>query len=77
MSTDTTPRTGGFAGSPEEAFAPAAAGGCCGSAPAQNAANTTVASTCCGTAAQAKASGGCCGETAKADAIAAGASCCG
>jgi hypothetical protein len=77
MSTETTTPVGGFAGNPADAFAPASAGGCCGSAPAQAATSETATSTCCGTAAEAQASGGCCGETAKADAIAGGASCCG
>jgi hypothetical protein len=34
-------------------------------------------STCCGTVAEAQASGGCCGPAAKAEAVAAGAGCCG
>jgi hypothetical protein len=34
-------------------------------------------SPCCGTAAQARADGGCCGGEARAEAVAAGAACCG
>lgn len=76
MTTETT-SIGGFTGDPAEAFAPAATGGCCGSAPAASAGVSPAASTCCGTAAEAAESGSCCGETAKAEAISAGAGCCG
>ncbi len=77
---------GGFVGDPIEAFNPPAAGGCCGSAPtavastapALTAADSApVASTCCGTVADAQAAGACCGAEAKSEAVAAGAGCCG
>ena len=77
MTTDAITQPGGFAGNPADAFAPPSAGSCCGSAPTPTASADTSASTCCGTAAEAQASGGCCGETARADAVAGGASCCG
>lgn len=67
MTTDTT--AGGFTGDPAAAFAPPAAGGCCGSTPVptSTAPNTVAtAATCCGTA-----------EAAKADAVRAEAGCCG
>lgn len=74
----TTPASGGFTGDPAEAFTPASAGGCCGSAPASTAtATTTTAGPCCGTTAEAAQSGGCCGTEAKAEAVAAGQGCCG
>jgi len=71
MTSETT--TGGFASDPAEAFAPAAAGGCCGSAPAA----TSTASTCCGTAEAAQEAGACCDPAAKTEAVASGAGCCG
>jgi hypothetical protein len=79
MTTETTRHgtAGGFAGDPAEAFTPPApTGGCCGS-PARETVQEPAADTCCGTAAEAQASGGCCGAQAKADAVAAGAGCCG
>jgi hypothetical protein len=78
MSVDTT-KAGGFAGDPAEALnPPAAAGGCCGG-PAASAGTTELVqvSTCCGTAAEAKADDSCCGTAAKADAVASAAGCCG
>ena len=78
MSTDTTPSVaGGFIGDPADAFAPVAVGGCCGSPAATSGRVDTSAGTCCGSVAEAAASGGCCGETAKSEAIASGAGCCG
>jgi len=65
---------------PVTADAPVQQSACCGSpapAAAVEPATSTAASPCCGTASQAETSGGCCGAAAKADAIAAGASCCG
>jgi hypothetical protein len=55
MSTETT--RGGFVGDPDEAFAPPAAGGCCGTAPADSGGTG-----CCGTAtvAEAPAATRCC-----------------
>jgi len=47
---------------------------CCGD-PSNPASQAT--SPCCGTAAEAHGSGGCCGPTAKAEAVATGAGCCG
>lgn len=78
MSVDTSP-AGGFAGDPAEALnPPAAAGGCCGGPAATFGTTEPVqVSTCCGTAAEAKAEGSCCGSAAKADAVASGAGCCG
>jgi hypothetical protein len=73
----TTPTTGGFTCELDQAFAPAAAGGCCGSAPAATAEAPAAASPCCGTAAQAQESGSCCGTAAKAEAVSAGQGCCG
>lgn len=79
--TDTSSSTnaGGFAGDPAEAFRPPSAGGCCGSAPA--AVSVTLgdagAGTCCGSTEDARAAGSCCAPEAKAEAVAAGAGCCG
>lgn len=76
MSTDTT-QAGGFTGDPAAAFTPATSGGCCGSpAPATGTAPAST-STCCGTAEAATAAGSCCDPGAKAEAVAAGAGCCG
>ncbi|SDZ32134.1 hypothetical protein SAMN05421504_112181 [Amycolatopsis xylanica] len=63
---------GGFAGDRAEAFTLAATSGCCGTATA-----TATTTTCCGTPEAATAADSCCDPTAKADAIADGASCCG
>lgn len=68
---DTTTR-GGFVGDPARAYAPPAAGGCCG-APAEG---TGAAGDCCGTA-RGETSGGCCTPAARQEAIDAGAGCCG
>ncbi|MFI7577852.1 hypothetical protein [Micromonospora sp. NPDC049497] len=78
MSTNTN-RTGGFLGDPAEALnPPASAGGCCGSpATTTDTAEQTQVSTCCGTAAEARAEGSCCGSAAKEQAVASGAGCCG
>jgi hypothetical protein len=60
--------------------APATGSGCgCGSAPAATVEATPApaASPCCGTAEGAAKAGACCDPTAKTDALAAGASCCG
>jgi hypothetical protein len=71
---------GGFTGDPAAALSVAGTSGCCGN-PAQ--ANLSLpepdgtATTCCGTAAEAKAENACCGSTAKADAVAGGSGCCG
>ncbi|WP_020525260.1 hypothetical protein [Catelliglobosispora koreensis] len=75
----TTPTAGGFTGELDQAFAPAAAGGCCGSAPSATATAETPAATspCCGTAAEATEAGSCCGTAAKAEAVEAGKGCCG
>ena len=80
MSTETA--TGGFIADPAEAYAPAAAGGCCGTAPAATATTTgsvatPAADTCCGTAEAAQAAGTCCAPAAKAESVASGAGCCG
>lgn len=75
MSTETT--TGGFIGDPAEAFSPPAAGGCCGSAPATTADPAAGTGTCCGSADAAAEAGACCAPAAKAEAIDAGAGCCG
>lgn len=54
-------------------------GGCCGPAaePGGSTGTATGASMCCGSAAAASAAGACCDPQAKADAVAAGAGCCG
>ncbi|HEU5469480.1 MAG TPA: hypothetical protein VFV67_02415 [Actinophytocola sp.] len=76
MSTEA--RTGGFVGDPAETFTPPAASGCCGSTPAPSTARGDVAvSTCCGSAESAATAGVCCDPAAKAEAIDAGAGCCG
>jgi hypothetical protein len=78
MSTTTNTTAGGFAGDSAEAFRPPTAGGCCGSPAAADAGNPApVASTCCGTAEAAASANSCCDPAAKADAVAAGAGCCG
>ncbi|HTJ32261.1 MAG TPA: hypothetical protein VL738_03445 [Dactylosporangium sp.] len=72
--------TGGFTGDPAAALTVAGTGGCCGNPPAATLALPEPAAAeapCCGTAAEATAAGSCCGGTAKADALAAGQSCCG
>jgi hypothetical protein len=75
---------GGFAGDPAAALTAAGTGGCCGNPPqatltlpdpGQPAA--AAGSPCCGTAAEASEAGSCCGTSAKAEAVAAGAGCCG
>ena len=74
-----TQTRGGFTGDPNAALSVAGSGGCCGNPP-QTASITlpeTAGSPCCGTPAQAQESGSCCGATAKADAVASGAGCCG
>lgn len=79
MTIETRP-TGGFIGDPAEAFAPPAASGCCGTAPASGASDAgaqAAGSPCCGTAAAAEEAGSCCAPSAKADAVAAGTGCCG
>jgi hypothetical protein len=75
MSTETT--TGGFVGDPAEAFTPPAASGCCGSIPTTTSGAVPAANTCCGSAEDAAAAGACCDPVAKAEAIGAGAGCCG
>jgi hypothetical protein len=79
MNVETTRTESGFAGDPAEALNPPAAVGCCGGVRPAGGGVTPVAQTspCCGTAAEAAASGGCCGESAKAEALTAGAGCCG
>jgi hypothetical protein len=80
MSTETTTLpTGGFLGDPAEALnAPTSAGGCCGSPVTTGTVQiTSQASTCCGTVPEAEESCGCCGETAKVEADASSAGCCG
>lgn len=79
MTTETTHASaGGFAGDHAEAPAPpVSAGGCCGGPDSTTTTAEPVANTCCGTVAEAQASGGCCGAEAKAQAVAAGAGCCG
>ena len=75
-----TPTAGGFTGELDQAFAPAAAGGCCGSTPSTTAAievTEAAASPCCGTTAEATDAGSCCGTAAKAESVAAGKGCCG
>ena len=71
---------GGFAVDPAEAFAPAAGGGCCG-APAANAEvpgqGGAATSPGCRTGEQASSVGSCWGASAKAEAVASGAGCCG
>jgi hypothetical protein len=73
--------TGGFAGDPQAAFASTAAGGCCGSpavrTEAPKEAAVTASVPCCGTSEQAAAEGSCCGASAKTEAVASGAGCCG
>ncbi|MEU5864027.1 hypothetical protein ABZ815_22840 [Nonomuraea sp. NPDC047529] len=75
---------GGFIGDLDEAFAPPAAGGCCGAPAALSTSETDQAATsCCGSpaAAQEAAQSGCCGQAPApvdvqvADATSAG--CCG
>ncbi|MEV6523226.1 hypothetical protein AB0M43_14845 [Longispora sp. NPDC051575] len=75
---------GGFAGDPAEALnPPAASGGCCGTATAATGTASPAADagapagTCCGTATAAQEAGTCCAPEAKAEAVAAGAGCCG
>jgi hypothetical protein len=77
---------GGFLGDPAAALAVSGTGGCCGNPPqaltlpdpAVTAATVGAeAAPCCGTTTEAQASGGCCGTQAKAEAVAAGAGCCG
>ncbi|WP_083958617.1 hypothetical protein [Herbidospora mongoliensis] len=63
----TSGATGGFIGNLEDAFAPPAAGGCCGSPAATDEAPAEVnadAVSCCGSAPAAKeaADTGCCGK---------------
>jgi len=80
MATETTTDTtlsGGFAGDPAEAFNPPAAGSCCGSAPAAQAAAETAG--CCGTD-TAVAAGSCCGSAPASESVAepaTGGGCCG
>jgi hypothetical protein len=73
--------TGGFAGDPQEAFASASGGGCCGSPAAHTQAPKDAAvatgAPCCGMSEQAAAEGSCCGASAKTEAVAVGAGCCG
>lgn len=71
MSTETT--TGGFIGDPAEAFHPPATSGCCGAPAVTNA----EAAPCCGSAEAASAADACCAPAAKAEAVDAGAGCCG
>jgi hypothetical protein len=77
----TETQAGRSAESPQEAFAAAAIGGGCCSAPAQaggrDVAAGAQAAPCCGTALEATAAGSCCGSAAKAEAVASGAGCCG
>lgn len=73
-------QTRGFADDP--ALAGSGSAGCCGTAhrtaaPAAPHPSDATAAPCCGTPADAQASGGCCGTTAKAEAVASGAACCG
>jgi hypothetical protein len=72
MTTETAKPTVGT-GLSEGAARPAT-NACCGS---PSTSGSQVASPCCGTAAEARASGGCCGPAAKTEAVAAGAGCCG
>ncbi|MEV4536524.1 hypothetical protein AB0J82_22330 [Asanoa sp. NPDC049518] len=72
---------GGFVGDPAAALSVGGTGGCCGN-PAQATLSLpepadASATTCCGTAAEAKAESACCGSAAKADAVATGNGCCG
>ncbi|MFD9516875.1 hypothetical protein [Streptomyces sp. NPDC059979] len=56
----------------------ATTGSCCGTAPAQPAAEVAPArsSPCCGTSESAEAAGACCDPQAKREAVATGAGCC-
>lgn len=75
MTTNTT--TGGFVGDPSEAFTPPATTGCCGGVVTPAADNAASGPTgCCGSA-EATAAGQCCTQTAREEAIQAGAGCCG
>lgn len=72
-----TATQGGFVGDPAQAYAPPAAGGCCGGpAPAGTSAAPEASGGCCGTV-PAETSGGCCTPAARQDAIDSGAGCCG
>jgi len=79
-----TQTQGGFAGNPATALDVAGASGCCGNPaqatltlpdPARSAA--AAGSPCCGSTAEATEAGACCGTSAKAEAVASGAGCCG
>ncbi|MDG6106139.1 hypothetical protein Daura_06390 [Dactylosporangium aurantiacum] len=78
-----TPAQGGFAGDPAAALTAAGTGGCCGNPPQGTLTlpdpveAAASGSPCCGTAAEATEAGACCGTSAKAEAVASGASCCG
>jgi len=75
-----TKNVGGFTGDPAAALSVAGTGGCCGNPPQANLSLPEpdgAATTCCGTAAEAKAENACCGSAAKADAVAGGSGCCG
>ena len=72
-----TETTQGATGESAEALArPASAVGCC-DGPAATTADGPETTTCCGTVAEARESGGCCGASARTQAVAAGAGCCG
>ena len=82
--TETRSLPGGFAGDPTDTLKVAGTSGCCGGPPAATldrpdpaSGPTADAAPCCGTAAEATVAGGCCGSSAKAEAVASGASCCG
>ena len=75
---------GGFAGDPAAALTVAGTGGCCGNPPQAalalpdpGPATAAAGSPCCGTTAEATEVGACCGGSAKAEAVASGAGCCG
>ncbi len=76
-----TPAPGGFTDDPAAALAVGGSGGCCGSPPPGTVAlpgpADATASPCCGTPTGARDAGSCCGTTARADAVASGAGCCG
>jgi hypothetical protein len=72
---------GGFTGDPAAALTVSGTGGCCGNPPRATdvlaADPAEAAAPCCGSAVEARVAGSCCGATARADAVAAGAGCCG
>ncbi len=76
-----TPAQGGFAGDPAAALTASGTGGCCGNSPQATLTLPEPASAggspCCGPAVEATEAGACCGTSAKAEAVASGAGCCG